>query len=97
MKKGDILDRLSILILKTIYRDDIENEVYGLEELLSHFMGKDAKTLIELINLNNGIWALESAIRNDKKLDIKEVGRRTLEIRRINRQRVAVKNKSSNE
>jgi len=97
MKKGDILDRLSILILKTVYRDDIENEVYGLEELLSHFMGEDAKTLIELINLNNGIWALESAIRNDKKLDIKEVGRRTLEIRRINRQRVAVKNKSSNE
>ena len=95
---GDICDRLSILTLKLKYLDadrynieyeefkkeyEIYNKTYNLDSLLNN-----------LIEINSRIWNLEADIRSgkEKKLGLKEVGRRAIQIRDINEQRVKTKN-----
>ena len=49
----------------------------------------------ELYNINSQIWDLEADIRagREGKISLEEVGRRTLLIRDLNRQRVSIKNR----
>ena len=89
MQKGDILDRLSILILKTINGLDADE----LNELLLEFMKpEEAFAFIGLLKANSKIWKLESDIRNGKEMELEEVGRRALAIRDINKERIVLKN-----
>ena len=46
-----------------------------------------------MIEINGRIWDLESAIRMTDSLPLEEIGRRTIQIRNINRERIAMKNK----
>lgn len=87
--KGEILDRLSILILRAVH-DKTPKE---LTVFLSEFNPKDAEILVGLLEVNKKIWNLESEIRIGKegKLGLKEIGRRALLIRNLNKKRVVLK------
>jgi hypothetical protein len=100
IQKGDIFDRLSILILKITHNVEIEIIKDELSELLLEFEVsnlKEAESFINLLNTNKNIWNLESDIRQGKEneLGLEEVGRRALAIRDFNKQRIAFKNSIS--
>lgn len=93
MQPADVLDRLSILILHRCRGDlkgtlpeyhAILNEATRLNDVLGDF--------VELLDTNRQIWDLEAAIRNGEELPLEEVGRRALEIRKLNGLRVNIKN-----
>ena len=89
MSHGELLYRLSILILRAV-KDKTPVELIG---YFKEFKGKDSDTLIRLLEVNNQIWQLESDIRKGKEgqLSIEEVGRRALMIRDLNKVRVQLK------
>lgn len=100
IQKGDIFDRLSILILKITHNIEIENIKDELSELLLEFEVsnlKEAEAFINLLVTNCNIWNLESDIRKGKEneLGLEEVGRRALAIRDFNKERISFKNSVS--
>jgi hypothetical protein len=100
IQKGDVFDRLSILILKLTHNVDIEVIKDELSELLLEFKVtnlKEAEVFMNLLNTNSKIWQLEFDIRQGKEqeLGLEEIGRRALAIRDFNKQRIAYKNSIS--
>jgi hypothetical protein len=100
VQKGDVFDRLSILILKLIHGAEISGIKDELSELLLEFQVsnlKEAESFINLLNINSNIWNLESDIRKGKEgeLGLEEVGRRALTIRDLNKERISYKNSIS--
>ncbi len=108
---GDLLDRLSIVQLKS-ERIDAQKMAAERKELESAFQEVKTRTstlhidwedLLQLLKIINGyIWDLEADIRKGKEgeLGLEEVGRRALMIRDLNNIRVWTKNlviKSSGE
>ena len=97
LQRGDVFDRISILILKMIRVDaDIKDE---LSELLLELgiTQEEANVFIGLLEINNKIWDLEFDIRRgkEKELGLEEVGRRAITIRDFNKKRVTLKNSIS--
>jgi len=99
---GDILDRFSIATLKMERisspgaHKEFELFKEGYLELLNKYKDEDAyieNTFKRLLNVNSQIWDLESAIRQ-RHLDgdVMEVGRRAIEIRKINTRRIVLCN-----
>lgn len=98
LQKGDVFDRLSILILKLIHGVEVDDIKGELLELVLEFKAtnlNEADAFINLLDVNSKIWNSESDIRQGKELDLEDVGRRALSIRDFNRQRVALKNSIS--
>lgn len=100
IQKGDIFDRLSILILKTSHNIEVETIKDELSELLLEFKVlnlKQAEVFINLLSVNGKIWNLEFDIRQgkEKELGLEEIGRRALAIRDLNKKRIALKNSVS--
>jgi len=94
VQRGEIFDRASILILKTVHGLESEDE---LSELLLELgiEKKEVEVFIGLLKVNGKIWNLESDIRQGKELGLEEVGRRALAIRDLNKERIALKNSIS--
>ena len=98
---GDIIDRLSIAQLKSerIGSPENKNEFRECwEGLFTHILIHPDINWWSLINeiyeYNRNIWDLESEIRCCKiDNNLKEVGKRAVNIREWNNQRVRVKNK----
>ena len=99
MPIGDVADRLTILLQKFIHGRqadrcwEIQAELHDC--LLA--LGIDAKlvsALLALLNANVTIWWLETDLRNGKEgaLPLEEVGRRAIQIRNINQERITAKN-----
>lgn len=93
--KAEVLDRLSILILKFI------NGIDGARAELS-FYAKEAgvgEDLLDLLRINSEIWQLEADIRKgvDLALPLEEIGRRAIAIRNKNRVRIEIKNRIASE
>jgi hypothetical protein len=103
MPIAEVLDRLSILILKC------ERLRPGVDEYLNEFFTYAREILLEedrdslpflldvlesLYIINGKIWDLESDIRSEREaeLGLEEVGRRAIYIRKINKQRIEIKN-----
>lgn len=94
---GDVIDRWTIAYLKNTrgqintygeceeYR--LYSENYNQDMIVSSFQN--------LLLINGKIWNLESDIRKGKEgeLGLEEVGRRALQIRDLNRERIDLKNK----
>lgn len=100
MQKGDIFDKLSILILKITHGIEVEDIQDELCKLFLEFRVvnlKQAEVFVQLLNVNNKIWNLEADIRQgkEKKLGLAEVGRRALAIRYFNKKRIMLKNSIS--
>jgi len=97
---GDIIDRLSIAQLKTerIGSPENKNEFRECwEGLFTHILIHPDinwwQLIEEIYGYNRRIWELESEIRCSKiDNNVLEVGRRAIEIRDYNKQRVRVKN-----
>lgn len=94
---GDVIDRYTIAMLKNT-RGGIDNheEIWAYQEYISKYpdQQKIRDAYFELLDWNGKIWALESDIRLGKEgeLGLEEVGRRALEIRNYNAERIKVKN-----
>lgn len=99
MQNGDVLDRLSIVLLKLAHADAAGRETVLVElKALWHALaeiGHIPMQFTELIMVNAAIWELESDIRKGKELGLEEVGRRALQIRDLNRKRVEIRNQLS--
>jgi hypothetical protein len=100
MPAAEIVDRLSILLLKCERAGDSHLREFFeyarailLEEDLPGLSTKIA-FLRELYMANGEIWDLESDIRSDREaeLGLEEVGRRAIQIRGKNRKRISLKN-----
>lgn len=102
---SEMLDRMSILKLKIerIKEEHLNEEMREYEKALKEFEAKGIiikkQWLDDLYDLNKQIWDLESDIRKGKEgeLGLEEVGRRAIAIRDINKKRVAIKNKITEE
>ena len=98
---AEVLDRLSILKLKIerINEWHLKKEQDAFNLAIQEFKNKGIKIkeewLEELYKVNSKIWDLEADIRKGREnlLGLEEVGRRAIEIRNLNRERVAMKNK----
>lgn len=90
---GEAADRYTILFLKW-EKGRCENEPERKMYWNYCFRYLEMGEIDRLYEINRIIWSLESAIRQGKEgdLGLEEVGRRALEIRNFNNQRVAVKN-----
>jgi len=105
MNIGEICDRLSILFHKVEKAGEKAlPEFYAFaKEVLLNSKPEDFEDMVKCIRqlhrINGIIWALEADIRLGKEgeMGLEEVGRRALEIRNYNAQRVKVKNKLSGE
>ena len=99
---GDIIDRYSIAILKVQRIGLLENnkEMIMFEKGYRDFMQNHQNDqfyirdkLIQMITINSDIWNLESDVRKGAlDSNVVEVGRRAIEIRKINATRVTLKN-----
>jgi hypothetical protein len=99
LNPGDVLDKLSIAILKHEYTN--EQSISELLDLFNEFsylavIFKDAQLISALYNLksiNERIFNLESAVRKGAlDNDLPEVGNRAVLIRKTNAERISVKN-----
>ena len=95
--EGDIIDRYSILQLRIEHGDEIaKNEIALYQTEVDKLINNERILFLykELYHANASIWNLESNLRqgNLGNIPLEEVGKTALEIRNINRQRVAAKN-----
>lgn len=100
---GEFIDRFTVDLLYVLNLDEaqlptayeeLDNFMETVTQPITAEMRPSVKGLIlKLLALNSRIWGLESTIRmgSECKLPLDEVGRRTIEIRDLNRQRVSVK------
>lgn len=96
---GDIIDRWTIAYLK-FNRGKIdtlsEQSQYSNHCHQKNYNQKIIKDEFDnLLRINGNIWNLESDIRLGKEgeLGLEEVGRRAIQIRELNKQRIEVKNR----
>lgn len=102
---GDLADRLSIIVRKrriqagSVAEEEFNDTLDAVLEVFNSLSVENQKSffknLCQLSDFNNAIWHLEFEIRTAKEteLDLTIVGRRALDIRDLNRQRVAVRSK----
>ena len=96
---GEMIDRLTILLLKQAHGALVEDELRVYAEGLCEddLWGKAwvQKEFLELFFVNAAIWQLEWQVRQGREgeLSLEEIGRRALAIRDLNAQRVAAKNR----
>tara|TARA_R110000751_G_scaffold47597_3_gene106496 strand:- start:2315 stop:2737 length:423 start_codon:yes stop_codon:yes gene_type:complete len=101
MPISELCDRLTIAQLKLERLSDDELDKVALQKQIEYYEGglnmNDPKTvalLLALHEINGKMWDAEYAIRKglDDELGLEEIGRRALNIRDLNRERVSIKN-----
>ena len=101
MPLPEILDRISIVKLKIerIGEPHLKEEYKEYNKAIKEQKLRGIKIkdewLKKLYEINGKIWDLESDIRKGKEgeLGLVEVGKRAIEIRELNKQRISVKNR----
>ena len=97
----ELCDRLTIALLKAERLSDDEIDKDGLAKQIDYYTegidqtNTELQALInQLLDANKKMWDAEHAIRKglDDDLGLEEVGRRAINIRDYNRERVAIKN-----
>ena len=97
---GDLVDKLSILIRKIYFGEESAYPEYNHLVQGLNGMGIDSRLLtatIRLSMINFEIWNLENELRQgeEKKFSLREIGKRAISIRNLNRKRVNYKNEIS--
>lgn len=96
MPISEIADRLSIAMLKEERTsEDMTNEILEYSRCLaSNYYPEVLNFIQKLKEVNGKIWDLEADIRQGKEnqLGLEEVGRRAIQIRELNKERVRYKN-----
>ncbi len=101
MPLPEILDRISIVKLKIErigephLKEEYEEYNKAIKEQKLRGIKIKDEWLKKLYEINGKIWDLESDIRKGKEgeLGLVEVGKRAIEIRELNKQRISVKNR----
>lgn len=101
MTIGEFIDRLSILTHKVqkIGEECYPEFIHLVEELLLKTPIKGFEKIIksfrELYRINGEMWSLESDLRKgkEKKLGLREIGKRAIQIRNLNSKRIAEQNR----
>ena len=97
----ELCDRLTIAQLKRERLPDEEIDKDKLQKQIEYYetgvdMGRPklVSLILDLHDINGQMWDAEYEIRKglDDNLGLKEIGRRALKIRDLNRSRVAIKN-----
>ena len=97
----ELCDRLTIALLKAERLSDDEIDKDGLAKQIDYYTEGIDKTnpelqalINKLLDANKKMWDAEHAIRKglDDDLGLEEIGRRAINIRDYNRERVAIKN-----
>jgi hypothetical protein len=97
----ELCDRLTIALLKAERLSDDEIDKDGLTKQIDYYTegidqtNPELQALInQLLDANKKMWDAEHAIRKglDDDLGLEEIGRRAINIRDYNRERVAIKN-----
>lgn len=97
----ELCDRLTIALLKAERLSDDEIDKDGLAKQIAYYTegidqtNPELEALInKLLDANKKMWDAEHAIRKglDDDLGLEEIGRRAINIRDYNRERVAIKN-----
>lgn len=100
MKKSDLLDRWTILLMKARLDASAKLELENCDQEAHNAVEKvGLHSLMQLMEANAKIWALEASIRQEykddsqssSKLSLEEVGRRALQIREYNKLRIEAK------
>jgi hypothetical protein len=98
MKLPDIVDRLTICIIKHIRTGESQsdeiieylNELSGIEKDNNNFIMPD---LIELLGINTKQWDLEMDIRSSKLTELEDIGRLACMVRDNNKLRSSCRNR----
>jgi hypothetical protein len=98
MRKSDVLDRWTILLMKGRLCDESKRELEQYEAEIRGWLssglfdapdgGVIIESLVRLGMANARIWEQEAAIRGGDNLTLEEVGKRALLIREYNKDRV---------
>lgn len=91
----ELVDRLVIAKVKWKRTQLNKEELDWYQGQMSNFdISKISQELIELGHIHNSIWNLEAELKSnqEQKLSLEEIGRRAIEIRNLNSQRVKLKN-----
>lgn len=95
MPISEIVDRYTIALLKNENtEEDLSVEIKVYQDEMRNY--KDIEPfVVDLYKINSRIWTLEASLRAGKEEDLPlaTIGLRALQIRDINRERIAVKNK----
>ena len=98
---SELVDRYTILLLKAYRLSNdpiVTNEVVKFRTAIDEFEHPRIHEYIRLLmDVNGAIWDLESDIRKGKEgeLGLEEVGKRALKIRKLNNERIKIKNRIS--
>lgn len=91
----ELVDRYVIAMLKynKTQANQAELDFYR-DQLSTYDLTVVNSELSELYNIHSNIWALESELKSgqENRLPLEEIGRRAIEIRNWNNQRIALKN-----
>ena len=101
MTIGEFTDKISIQLHKVekIGEKSYPEYIHLTEELLLKTPMKNIEEMVKsiraLYKINGEIWKLESDLRQgkEKKLGLKEIGKRAIEIRNKNHKRIAEQNR----
>jgi hypothetical protein len=99
---GDVVDRLSIVILKMERAEKPQEEYEAYKEAFEELKDRHPRfswdLFLDLAHRTNGIvWDLESAIRQGQlDNDFVETGKRAILIRKVNGVRIGIKNLINN-
>ena len=91
----ELVDRLAIAEIK-FERTSANGEelAWYKQQMSAHDLTVIASSLEQLKSIHNSIWELESDLKSglEHKHSLEEIGRRAIEIRNLNNQRIKLKN-----
>lgn len=92
MSRADMLDRLSIVLLKVAHGG--QEHLSEARALAGEIWGESGHWLTDLVRVNAAIWQLEAALKSGHETNVPmiELGRRAVDIRNWNRERLAIRN-----
>lgn len=91
----ELVDRLAIAEIKFERTSANAEELAWYKQQIEHLDLESVKSsLIQLKFIHNSIWDLESDLKSglEHKHSLEEIGRRAIEIRNLNNQRIKLKN-----
>ena len=91
----ELVDRYTIAMLKyNKTQANLPELDFYCEQLSIYNLTDIDAEIVQLYNIHSNIWALEAELKSglEAQLPLEEIGRRAIEIRNWNNQRVALKN-----
>ena len=92
----ELVDRLAIATIKWQRTQSNQEELEWYQQQVAEFdQTVISQDMLVLQRIHNAIWELEKELKSgqEQSLSLEEIGRRAIEIRNLNNQRIQLKNK----